>query len=423
MKRINYVPNGLSHHNENIQYWVTQGIVIDGERYSIEELFVRSGELYGVISKDKKEYYEYKLSGSGGSVSYDDSDVKSRLTKLESMEIPKYNDSGILKRLDDIESKDKLAITNITERLSNIENKPDNDNQTLSIEDNTLSISGGNSVTLPNYPKYDDSNVKSRILALESKEDKDTIYDDTNLRNRIGALESKPDNDNQTLTLTDRTISISGGNSITLPEDQGTTQTLSIDGNNLSISDGNTVEIPNKQYDVTSSTDGVTVSSREDNGVKTYDINMNNALDKYYDKTKTYTKEEVKTLIVEQERKATDITVYRGTFTDRTKVMEGDFDSDRSPRVTLTYSSSTGVGILKVDFKFVNNTYNNSVIAQLPQDAPTPVELIESQVWIGNSATSLWVDKSNRSIKTLGTTSNELLNKRIILNIPGIFKH
>lgn len=423
MKRINYSPDGLSHHNENIQYWVTQGIVIDGERYSIEELFVRSGELYGVISKDKREYYEYKLSGSGGSVSYDDSDVKSRLTKLESMEIPKYNDSGILKRLDDIESKDKLDIKNITERLSNIENKPDNDNQTLSIEDNTLSISGGNSVTLPNYPKYDDSNVKSRILALESKEDKDTIYDDTNLRNRIVALESKPDNDNQTLTLTDRTISISGGNSITLPEDQGTTQTLSIDGNNLSISDGNTVEIPNKQYDVTSSTDGVTVSSREDNGVKTYDINMNNALDKYYDKTKTYTKEEVKTLIVEQERKATDITVYRGTFTDRTKVMEGAFDSDRSPRVTLTYSSSTGVGILKVDFKFVTTTYNNSVIAQLPQDAPVPVELIESQVWIGNSATSLWVDKSNRSIKTLGTTSNELLNKRIILNIPGIFKH
>ena len=52
MKQISYEPNALSHHNENIQYWVTQGIVIDGERYSIEELFTRSGNLYGVLSKD-----------------------------------------------------------------------------------------------------------------------------------------------------------------------------------------------------------------------------------------------------------------------------------------------------------------------------------------------------------------------------------
>lgn len=423
MKKIDYQPDALSHHNENIQYWVTQGIVIDGERYSVEELFIRSGNLYGVLSKDKITFYEHQLSSNVTQSSYDDKEVKDRLSRLETKEIPRYDDTGIQQRITELENKDSSELSNIKGRLSNIENREDNDNQTLSIEDNKLSISGGNSVVLPNYPKYDDSNVKNRILALESKEDKDTVYDDTNLRNRIVALESKPDNDNQTLTLNDRTISISGGNSITLPEDKDTIQTLSVNGNNLSISDGNTVEIPSKQYDVTSSTDGVTVSSREDNGVKTYDINMNSALDKYYDKTKTYTKEEVKTLIVEQEKKAIDITVYRGTFTDRTKVMEGARDADVSPRITLTYSSSTGVGILKIDFKFVSQTYNNSVIAQLPADAPVPAELIESQVWIGNSSTSVWVDKNNRSIKTLGTSSNDLLNKRIILNIPGIFKH
>lgn len=422
MKKIDYQPDALSHHNENIQYWVTQGIVIDGERYSVEELFIRSGNLYGVISKDKRTFYEHQLSSNITQSSYDDKEIKDRIHRLETKEIPTYDDTGIQKRITELENKDSSELSNIKGRLSNIENREDNDNQTLSIEDNTLSISGGNSVTLPNYPKYDDSNVKNRILALESKEDKDTVYDDTNLRNRIVALESKPDNDNQTLTLNDRTISISGGNSITLPEDKGTLQTLSIEGSNLSISDGNTVEIPSKQYNVTSSTDGVTVSSSEDNGVKTYDINMNTALDNYYDKTKTYTKDEVEKLISDQEHKSTDITTYRGQFSNRTFVSEGDFDSNISPRITLTHSSSTGVGIFKIDFKINKGVSKGFMIAKLPDNSPVPVELIESQVWVGNTSTSVWIEKGSNIVKISATTNNDIFNKRIILNITGIFK-
>ena len=421
MKKIDYQPDALSHHNENIQYWVTQGIVIDGERYSVEELFIRSGNLYGVISKDKRTFYEHQLSSNVTQSSYDDKEVKDRIHRLETKEIPTYDDTGIQKRITELENKDSSELSTIKGRLSNIENKEDNDNQTLSIEDNKLSISGGNSVTLPNYPKYDDSNVKNRILALESKEDKDTVYDDTNLRNRIVALESKPDN-NQTLTLNDRTISISGGNSITLPEDKGTLQTLSIEGSNLSISDGNTVEIPSKQYNVTSSTDGVTVSSSEDNGVKTYNINMNTALDNYYDKTKTYTKDEVEKLIHDQEHKSTDITTYRGQFSNRTFVSEGDFDSNISPRITLTHSSSTGVGIFKIDFKINRGVSKGFMIAKLPDNSPVPVELIESQVWVGNNSTSVWIDKGSNIVKISATTNTDIFNKRIILNITGIFK-
>lgn len=421
MKKIDYQPDALSHHNENIQYWVTQGIVIDGERYSVEELFIRSGNLYGVISKDKRTFYEHQLSSNVTQSSYDDKEVKDRIHRLETKEIPTYDDTGIQKRITELENKDSSELSNIKGRLSNIENKEDNDNQTLSIEDNRLSISGGNSVTLPNYPKYDDSNVKNRILALESKEDKDTVYDDTNLRNRIVALESKPDN-NQTLTLNDRTISISGGNSITLPEDKGTLQTLSIEGSNLSISDGNTVEIPSKQYSVTSSTDGVTVSSSEDNGVKTYDINMNTALDNYYDKIKTYTKDEVEKLISDQEHKSTDITTYRGQFSNRTFVSEGDFDSNISPRITLTHSSSTSVGIFKIDFKINRGVSKGFMIAKLPDNSPVPVELIESQVWVGNTSTSVWIEKGSNIVKISATTNTDIFNKRIILNITGIFK-
>ena len=123
-----------------------------------------------------------------------------------------------------------------------------------------------------------------------------------------------------------------------------------------------------------------------------------------------------------QEKKATDITVYRGTFTNRAKVMEGENDSPVSPRVTLTYSSSTGVGIFKIDFKVVSKANWRDVIATLPPEAPVPAELVESQVWIGNNNTSVWIDKGSRSVQIFGVSDPSMFNKRIILSIPGIFK-
>ncbi|MBD3373417.1 hypothetical protein GF406_00140 [candidate division KSB1 bacterium] len=51
------------------------------------------------------------------------------------------------------------------------------------------------------------------------------------------------DSDNQTLGLQGRTLSISNGNSVTLPADNDN-QTLSISGDQLSISGGNTVTLP-----------------------------------------------------------------------------------------------------------------------------------------------------------------------------------
>lgn len=66
-------------------------------------------------------------------------------------------------------------------------------------------------------------------------------YDDSELRSKISALESKPDNDKQNLSLNDHELSISNGNSVTLPNDK---QTLTISGNTVGISGGNSIELP-----------------------------------------------------------------------------------------------------------------------------------------------------------------------------------
>lgn len=245
---------------------------------------------------------------------------------------------------------------------------------------------------------YDDTALKARVTALEAKEDKDTVYDDTEVKNRLTALEAKEDSDKQTLTLTGNELAISNGNSVTLPVGVG------------------------KEFVVTSDTEGVVVTKTEVDATTTYNVNLDDALNKFYKKAETYTKKEVDSLLTNQENKATDLTVYKGTFTDKTKVKEGDFEGPNAPRITLTYSSSTGVGILKVDMKVMSPVAKSTIVATLPNDAPVPVTLIESQVWVGDVDTSIWVDPNSRAIRMSLTANPSIFNKRIIINIPGIFK-
>ena len=440
MKKIDYNPNSLSHHNENIQYWVTQGIVIDGERYSVEELFVRGNTLYGVLSTNKIDFYEYPLATNVTQNKFDPSGILNRLDRLESIPQYKYDDTGVNKRLDSIENEFDTNKNKTDQRLTLLENKPDKDNQELSISGNNLSISGGNTVEIPqpalrvldNFTtkeyveslvkssKYDPQPVLDRLQLLENRSDKDTVYDDTDLKTRVKTLEDKPNKPNQTLSINDRTVSISDGNSIELPIDKDTIYDDTDLKKRVSVLESK----PDKDTvtKVVSTSNGVNVSSSVDSNITTYDINIDKALDNYYDKAKTYTKDEVNEIVNKQEQKATDITVYKGKFSDRNFVKEGDYDTPISPRITLTYSKSTGVGILKIDFNIVNNVFKGQVIATLPNDAPVPAELVESQVWIGNVNTSIWVNKNSRSIQISRTVDSSIFNKRIILNIPGIFK-
>lgn len=95
--------------------------------------------------------------------------------------------------------------------------------QSLTLSDRVLSISEGNSVTLPNDKQTISRQGNKLVLSNGGGEvdlpipNNATPYDDTFLRGKITALENKPDNDKQTLTVNNNTLSISGGNSVTLP--------------------------------------------------------------------------------------------------------------------------------------------------------------------------------------------------------------
>ena len=303
-----------------------------------------------------------------------------------------YDDTEVLNRIKALEGKTDNFVSDVT--VSREGNKVKLKYTRVDGTSSEVEFDDKDTISMA----YDDTALKERIKALEAKEDKDTVYDDSALTARVTALEAKEDSDKQTLTLTGNELSISNGNSVTLPVGVG------------------------KEFVVTSDTEDVVVTKTEADATTTYNVNLDDALNKFYKKAETYTKKEVDELVKKQEDKATDLTVYKGSFTDKTKVKEGDFEGPNAPRITLTYSSSTGVGILKIDMKVMSPVAKSTIVANLPADAPVPVTLIESQVWVGNVDTSVWVDPGSRSLRMSLTSNPDIFNKRIIINIPGIFK-
>lgn len=354
--------------------------------------------------------------------SYDDTALSNRVTALEG-KVDKdtvYDDSELRGKITALEGRTDNFVSNVgVSREGNTVKLTytmvNGDNKEVEFTDNdTVSVD------------YDDSALRGRIEALEKKPDKDTVYNDSDLKEQVNDLGSSVasalhDISEIRVNNEERFKALEG-------KEDNDKQTLSLEGNTLSISNGNSVELPTatastaKPTVVTTDSQGVKVTHTEAEDANTYNVNINGALENYYDKSKTYTKEEVNGLITKQEEKATDITVYKTSFKDKSKVKEGDYDTPISPRVTLTYSSSTGVGILKVDFKVVSGVPKGFVIAELPNDAPVPAELVESQVWVGNVSTSIWIDKGSRAVKISSTVDPEIFEKRIIISVPGIFK-
>lgn len=347
---------------------------------------------------------------------YDDTELKGRVKALEDKPEPTpYNDKPISDRVTALEGKTDNFVSNVgVSREGNTVKLTytmvNGDNKEVEFTDNdTVSMA------------YDDSALKSRVEALEKKPDKDTVYNDSEIKEQVNDLGSSVASALHDIS----EIRVNNESRLSALENKedNDKQTLSLEGNTLSISNGNSVELPKaKPIKVSSTSEGVTVTPEEEDGTTNYKVNIDDALSKYYDKSKTYTKQEVDSLIVKQEEKATDITVYRGTFPNRDKVKEGSVDIPKSPRATLTYSSSTGVGIARVDFTIVSDVAQNTPIVELPADAPTPAELIEAQAWVGDVFTSIWIGKGERVIRMVNTNDHRIFNKRIILNIPGIFK-
>lgn len=205
-----------------------------------------------------------RVDGSSSEVEFEDSDTVTLA----------YDDEPLKTRIKALEDKeDKDTIYNDTEVKQGI-------------QANTASITALDTKVDGNKQAQDGKNteLENRIQALETKPDKDTVYDDTALAGRvtankeaqdtkntelegkITALENKVDNDNQTLTLDDHTLSISGGNAVTLPKYDDSA--LKADVEELKAKD---TEFANKDQELTNEIN--TLKAKTDNFVSGVSVN------------------------------------------------------------------------------------------------------------------------------------------------------
>lgn len=128
--------------------------------------------------------------------------IKNRVLALE-LKTDKdtvYDDTNVRERLTALESKPNVDVSNLAtkEELQEVRNsQPVVDTSNLVTRDELESK--GYLTThqdLSEYAKkselYNDSDLRNRVVALETKEDKDTKYDDTEVKRRLTELENKP---------------------------------------------------------------------------------------------------------------------------------------------------------------------------------------------------------------------------------------
>lgn len=227
-----------------------------------------NGDLF-ILSPDRTRWI--KVNGQGGGATYDDTKVINRLKALEgktdnfisSVNVSRNGNKvkltytlvdGTIKEVE-FEDKDTVALayddTALKARVKALEDKPvtptgvntffakgdisgNGNSQNVRITKDKLvnadTIKVGDTV-VDSY--WDKNNFNIGMFKVASVDGNNVVL------NGVNDLTYKQPK--QSLTLSDRVLSISEGNSVTLPNDN---QTLTLNGRTLSISNGNSIELP-----------------------------------------------------------------------------------------------------------------------------------------------------------------------------------
>ena len=127
---------------------------------------------------------------------------------------------------------------------------------------------------------YDDKPLSDRVSALENKQDNDTVYDDSELAGRVTNLENRNNQPTVDSTKFVTNKALTAMNFVSKDELNilKPNQTLTLINNNLSISGGNSIELPsNKPLTGSGTPEGKVIANPGD----TY-INSNVSLGDYY---------------------------------------------------------------------------------------------------------------------------------------------
>lgn len=192
-----------------------------------------------------------------------------------------YNDSALSERVSDLEKKvDKDTVyddSDLKNRVKALEDRPTT--ASTSYDDSEVKKRLTDLEGRPTGTTYNDKPLRDRVSALENKQDSDTVYDDSKLVERVKKLESRnnqPTGDSTKFVTNDvlTAMNFVSKDELNILKPN---QTLSLNNNMLSISGGNNVELPtSKPLTGNGSPDGKVVANPGD----TY-VNSNVSLGDY----------------------------------------------------------------------------------------------------------------------------------------------
>ena len=193
-----------------------------------------------------------------------------------------YNDSALSERVSDLEKKvDKDTVyddSNLKNRVKALEDRPTT--ASTSYDDSEVKKRLTDLEGRPTGTTYNDKPLRDRVSALENKQDNDTVYDDSELAGRVTNLENRNNQPTIDSTKSVTNKALTAMNFVSKDELNilKPNQTLTLINNNLSISGGNSIELPsNKPLTGNGTPEGKVIANPGD----TY-VNNNVSLGDYY---------------------------------------------------------------------------------------------------------------------------------------------
>ena len=193
-----------------------------------------------------------------------------------------YNDSALSERVSDLEKKvDKDTVyddSDLKNRVKALEDRPTT--ASTSYDDSEVKKRLTDLEGRPTGTTYNDKPLRDRVSALENKQDNDTVYDDSELAGRVTNLENRNNQPTIDSTKFVTNKALIAMNFVSKDELNilKPNQTLTLINNNLSISGGNSIELPsNKPLTGNGTPEGKVIANPGD----TY-VNNNVSLGDYY---------------------------------------------------------------------------------------------------------------------------------------------
>ena len=123
MEEVKYIPKNNLYNRGYIDMYVTNGIEIKDKNYFIVEYKVIGDSLYAILTQDFVTYYKQLLTGISDQATFDDTDLRKRISRLENLPQYRYDDSYLRGKVGGIEEHSTEYESTTNTRLELLESK------------------------------------------------------------------------------------------------------------------------------------------------------------------------------------------------------------------------------------------------------------------------------------------------------------